>query len=145
MKPRFKYLPHTADIEFIAYGKNLEETIETSALAMLSAIIDQKKLNKVKAREKSILISEKADTVENLVWFTLQDIISKRDELDLNAFRFSVSKLENKEGKFKLAGRLFYKDAKPDYTLLDIKAVTPHDLRVSKTKKGYSINIVADV
>lgn len=144
-KMPFKYLSHTADVEFAAYGKDMKEAIENSALALLNVALDVKKINDEKGVIKTISIREKADTIENLVWFVLQDIISKRASGYLNAFKFKIEKIEEKENSAFLGGRLFYKKLKDDYTLLDVKAVTPHDLKVLKTKNGYSINVVIDV
>lgn len=144
-KVPFKYLSHTADVEFAAYGKDTKEAIENSALALLNVALDVKKISGQKGAIKTVTINEKAATIENLVWFVLQDIISKRASGYLNAFKFKVDKLEENEKATKLSGRLFYKKLKEDYTLLDVKAVTPHDLKVSKTRKGCSINVIIDV
>jgi SHS2 domain-containing protein len=144
-KAPFKYLSHTADVEFVAYGKDIKEAIENSGLALLNVALDLKKINASKGKVKTAGINEKADTVENLVWFVLQDIISMRAAGYLSAFKFKVDKLEKNRKGVNLKGRLFHKKLKEDYTLLDVKAVTPHDLRVTKTKSGYSINVIIDV
>ena len=143
-RPRFRYLSHTADVELVGYGRGLEEAIENSALAVLSVALDVKKIEKSKGTEESLIIRERADTVENLVWFVLQDILSKKEALGLSAFRLKVDTL--KEGRaFSLKGRLFYKKLKENYALLDVKAVTPHDLKVTKGKEGYSVGVTLDV
>ena len=43
---KFKFLEHTADAKFQAYGKNMEEAFSNAALAMFSIITDTKKIKK---------------------------------------------------------------------------------------------------
>lgn len=140
---RFRYLPHTADIKFVAYGDTFKDALENAAGAMLNIMLDTKRVKEEKARVESIAISEKGGTLEELVWFTLQDILSKADEKALNAFEFKINKLDDK--KLKLSGRLFFKDTKKDYHLLEVKAVTPHDLKVEKKKGRWRIFVLVDV
>jgi SHS2 domain-containing protein len=142
-KIKFRYLPHTADVKFVAYGSSFKEALENAAKAMLGIMLDVKKLEKLKAKPKTLKISESADTKEEIVWFTLQDLLSKIDEKALNAYYFKVESLE--EGKkIKLRGSLFFKEAEKDYHLLEIKAVTPHDLKVEKGK-FWKIFVLVDV
>lgn len=144
-KARFRYLSHTADIEFVAYGRDAKEAIENAALALLNVALDVKKIAAARGRIETVKISEKADTIENLVWFVLQDIISKRSAEYLSAYKFEVEKLDETEGRLSLSGRLFHKKLKEDYTLLDVKAVTPHDLLVKTKKRECSITVTIDV
>lgn len=141
---RFRYLPHTADMEFVAYGRDLKEALESAAYALLNIILDLKAIDKEKGITKSVTIREKAKTFEDLAWFTLQDILSKRDTSSLNATSFKIKKIKgNKE--ISLSGQLLYKKIRGDYTMLDVKAVTPHDLKITRGKKDWSINVVVDV
>ncbi len=142
---RFRYLSHTADVEFIAYGKDYESAIENAALALLNVMLDIKRIRVKRGKTYSIRITESADTVENLVWFVLQDILSKRASQYLSAYSFEVDRIGNAKNKFGIAGRLLYKRLEGDYTILDVKAVTPHDLKVLRTRTGYSITVTVDV
>ncbi|MGC8776779.1 MAG: archease [Candidatus Micrarchaeia archaeon] len=140
---KFRYLPHTADVKFVAYGKSFKEALENAAKAMLGIMLDIKKIENSSAKPKSIQINESASTKEDLVWFTLQDLLSKIDEKALNAYDFKVTKLEGVK-KLKLKGKLFFKEVGKDYHLLEIKAVTPHDLRVEKAK-NWKVFVLVDV
>ena len=52
---KYKFLPHTADVKFRAYGKSLEEAFSNAALALTSVITDP---SKVEAKvEKKISVS----------------------------------------------------------------------------------------
>ena len=142
---KFSYLPHTADIAFVGYGPTLKKALENSATALLNVMLDLKSVSKVKAAEASVHINESADSKENLVWFTLQDILSKVDTIKLNALRFEVTRLSQGPKGLKLNGRLVYKKSKADNSLLSVKAITPHDLRVEKNDGVYAIHVVIDV
>ncbi len=142
---KFRYLSHTADIEFLAYGKDTKSAIENAALALLSIMLDVRKIKAARAKTSSIRIVEHAETIENLVWFVLQDVLSKRASEYLNAYAFEVDRLIKSGSKFKLSGRLLHKNLEGDHTILDVKAVTPHDLKVFKTKTGCSITVTVDV
>ncbi len=143
--PKFRYLPHTADIEFSAYGKDVSEAMENAALALLSVVLDVKKIRSSRKATKSIKISEEADTLENLTWFVLQDINSKRASSYISAYGFKVDSFAKAGGKYIIKGRLLYKKLAEDYTLLDVKAVTPHDLSVKLRKGRCTMTVTLDV
>lgn len=141
---RYRYLPHTADMRFRAYGRNFNEALENSALALLNIMLDIKKIEGSKAENESIAITESGDSEGEIVWFTLQDILSKIDSRQLNAYSFKVTSI--KRGKrIKMSGRLMYKKVKENHAMLSVKAVTPHDLTVKKIGSRISVNVVVDV
>ena len=35
---KYKYLPHTADAKFVAYGNNIDEVLENCAIAMFNIL-----------------------------------------------------------------------------------------------------------
>jgi SHS2 domain-containing protein len=140
----FRYLPHTAEIKFKAYGDDFDSAIESSAIAMLNTMLEIKMISKDNSKTGSIKIRERAHTKEELVWYTLQDILSKVDEKMLNAYEFRVSSIKEKEGAITLVGELFFKKTKEDFHLLEVKAVTFSELCV-KAGKRWSISVILDV
>ena len=142
---RFRYLKHMADVEFEAYGKDMKEALENAAVAILGITLDTRKISELGSPDKYVPISEKADTIEKLVWFVLQDIVTQRSSRYLNAFDFKVDVFEERRGRFTLKGRLIYKDIGRDYTLLDVKAVTPSGLTASESKRRCTIRAIVDV
>ena len=141
---RYRYLRHTADVEFVAYGKDVKELIENAALAMLNVMINTKEVENSGGRTSSITITESGGSNDDIVWYTLQDMLSRVDAQQLHAFKFTVDSIR-KNGAIKLKGRLYYKNTKRNYFLLGVKAVTPHGLKVKKSGNVYSTNIVLDV
>ena len=52
-KEKFVYLEeHTADVAFIAYGKDLNEAFENAAKAMFNVMTDISKVDKKEGREE---------------------------------------------------------------------------------------------
>ena len=144
-KTSFRYIPHTADVSFMAYGPTLKGAIESAAHAMLNLMFDLKRLNKDKGKIRTSAILVSAPSDEQLVWFTLQEIASKVDEKGLKAYRFEVSEIKKARQGAKLRGRIFHKDAKEYMALMDVKAVTPHNLAVKKIRGRWGIRVVLDV
>lgn len=142
---KFRYLPHTADMAFVSYGSTFRMALGNSALALLNIMLDLKAISKDRGTEAGIKIKESAPNKEELVWFTLQSILSKIDAKKINAYRFDVSRISERNGRHFLEGRLLYRKTKSDYSLLSVKAVTPHGLKIDKRQGIYSINVVVDV
>lgn len=141
---KFRYLPHTADMRFRSYGTDFRHSLENAALALLNTMLDIKGINADKSKESRIIIRESADTEEELAWFTLQDILSKVDSRKLNAYSFKINSIERKK-RMKLSGVLHRKLSKKDFSMLSVKAVTPHDLKVERKNGITSIQVVIDV
>jgi len=87
---KYKFLKHTADVKFQAFGKNVEEVFENSALALKESICGK---IKVKSNfKKKIKVSGK--DFESLLYKFLEEIIYL-----LDGENFLVSKVENMEIK----------------------------------------------
>lgn len=144
---KYKYLPHTAEMEFAAYGSSFSEMVENAAEALLNIMLDIKKIAKSEGKERSLVIKERVRTHDDAVWYSLQDILSKVDEKALSAYRFEVDGVGKPDAKgyFRISGRLLYKELGKDLSLLEVKAVTPHDLKVVHEKGRWSVRIVVDV
>ena len=142
---RFEYISHTADVAFLAYGKDFNSALENAAFALLNLMLDIKRIKSLRAKKREVHIEDMASTKEDLVWYLLQDILSKVDAEKLNAYDFQLKEIREMHGKIKATGKLTCKDDTGDFALLSLKAVTPHDLNVNQGKAGWSIKVVADV
>ncbi len=141
---KFRYLPHTADIEFIAYGRTVKELLNNSLLALFTAMSEVKRVERADEKPGFFAISEKAASREEIIWYMLQDALSKIDALGVTAFDAKVVAMkETKDGIYSKC-TIAYKRTK-DYPKFDVKAVTPHDLKV-KVKDGVLyVRITLDV
>ncbi|MEM3781746.1 MAG: archease [Candidatus Micrarchaeaceae archaeon] len=142
---KYRYLPHTAEKAFVAYGSTFVKALENAAEAMLGIMFDIKKIREQRAGVASASISKRARNKEDLVWYALQGILEEVDEKGLNAYAFKVRSYSSRAGIESLKGAIVYKRLRADFSLLDIKAVTPYDLSVKNSARGWLIHVVVDV
>ena len=78
-KAAYRYLPHTADVEYVAFGKNINEAFGNAALALFNTTAYIGALQKSTGKEKTVGIKAKSDNIEDLVWRGLQLCLSEAD------------------------------------------------------------------
>ena len=142
---KFRYLPHTADMRFRSYGGSFKAALDNAALALLNIMLDIGKIRSKAKATMAVRISQRADTEEDLVWFTLQDILSKVDAKKLNAYQFQTKSIRRSGGAIALEGVLSCSRSKEDNALLSVKAVTPHGMRISRKARLIVIDVTVDV
>ncbi|MGC8538334.1 MAG: archease [Candidatus Micrarchaeia archaeon] len=145
MQRKFIYVPHTAEMKFIAYGKSERQAIENSALAMLNIMFDIEKIRRAKSVAKAVSIRSKAYSPADLVWHTLQKILTIVDEKELKPYSFKVFGIKSVGKVLALKGKLFYKSTDVECYRTEIKAVTPYALQVVYKKGVWRISVVVDV
>ncbi|MDP4012163.1 MAG: archease [Candidatus Nanoarchaeia archaeon] len=137
---KFKFLEKiaTADIAFESYGKTLRELFENTALAFADVTAD---LKSVKAKTKKIIRLENEDSEQLLFDFIGELIYIK----DADYFIFKEFYIKLKEGK--LIAECYGEkiNSKKHNLRNDVKAITYHMYKISKTKSGYKAMIVLDV
>lgn len=139
---KFKFLKDVAvaDVAFEAYGDNLNELLESGALALTSVMVDLKSIKK--NIKKEVKLNSK--DVEGLFYDFLSEIIYLKDAEQL---LFSFFKVDVDENKMELKAEL--EGDKIDYNKQvldkDVKAVTYHLFKIEKLKKGYKATVVLDI
>lgn len=134
---KFKFLEHTADIKFQAFGKSPEEAFSNSALALAEVMTKKTKINaKVK---KKISVSGK-DT-GSLLYNFLEEFLFL---FDSEGFILSkIEKIKIKDGKLEaeVSG-----DSVRNYRISqDVKAITYNQMFVKKEKNKFITQVVLDV
>jgi len=137
---KFKFLEHTADIKFQAFGKNLEEAFENSALAMFNSMSD-KKIKTI--TNKKIKVEGK--DLENLLYTFLEELLFLLDSKNFFVSKTKLKITEGKNKKFILNADIFGDDAKKYGMKIDVKAVTYNEMFVKKTGKNWVCQVVLDV
>ncbi len=139
----YEYLEHTADIKFIAYGKNLEEVFENAALAMFNVIIDTEKVSE-KTAEEIIL---KSPDLESLLVDWLSELLYLFEVNEIVFKKFRVEEIREEEGEYSItsraSGEKYYPESHPFET--EIKAVTYNQLEVEKIDDGWKAQVVVDI
>ncbi|MBS3066255.1 archease [Candidatus Pacearchaeota archaeon] len=134
---KYKFLPHTADVKFKAYGKTLNESFENSALAMFNVMYT----GKIKS-SKQIKFSIKGKDFENLLYLFLEKLL-----ILLDSKNFLVSKIKVKINiKDMSLNTLVYGDNSGNYSLnTGIKSVTYNEMFVKKIDGKWVCQVVLDV
>ena len=129
----YRFLEHTADILFEAYGKSYEEAFQNSAHAMLSIFGTAGK-------------SERADfsvTAHNIEELTVQALADMLAYMDTHEMVFSsVQVTAFDAGKRHIEFTALGEKKQPRDT---VKAVTYHEMMVKEDKGEWTIRILLDV
>ena len=135
---KFKFLEHTADIKFQAFGKSIEEMFGNSALAMFNSMYDGKVKDKKKLKVKA-----KGKDFESLLYNFLEELLVLFDGEGFFLSKEGKMKIDKK--KFLLEAEVVGDDAK-NYTFdIDVKAITYHQMFVKQEKGGWICQVVVDV
>ena len=134
---RFVFLPHTADIKFRAFGKNLNEVFENSALAFTSVLHDGKIKKDV---NKKFLI--KGNDLEALMFRFLEEILFL---FETEGFLISNIKVKLSDDKKNLKVEAFGEEKLAGRARHYIKAVTYNDMFIKKSAGRWTAQVVIDV
>jgi len=134
---KFKFLEHTADVKFQAFGKKVEEVFENSALAFKEAVCGKRKIKE----EKEKIIKVNGRDFESLMYVFLEKILYL-----LEAEGFLISKVkEIKINKFTLKAVLVGDSAKNYKFTNSVKAITYSEMFIKKQKGKWIGQVVVDV
>ncbi len=129
----YKFLEHTADLLFEAYGKTYEKALQNAAKAMFSVFGDANEKEKA-----SFKLS--AHNIEELTVHALADLLAYMDTHEIVFSRIEVKKFDSKANSLEIDAWGEKKQPKDS-----VKAVTYHELMVKKGKDGWTIRILLDV
>jgi len=147
---KFKFLPHTADIKFQAFGENLEECFENAGLALINIIYK----DTIKAKQKKTIRVKGMDK-EGVLYNFLEEFLYL---LEVGEFLISEIKnikigssfkIRNKKKKYEitLTAEVYGDDIKNYKAETHVKAITYNDMFVKhdlRTKK-FICQVVVDV
>lgn len=134
---KFKFVNHTADVEFLAYGKTLGKCFENSALAMFRSMYHEK----IKPVKK-IKIKVKGKDVNSLLYNFLEELLVL---LDSKNFFISKISVNIDLDKLTLEGEVYGDNAGKYNISLYVKAVTYNHMEVKKVKDLWRARVVLDV
>lgn len=135
--PKYKFLEHTADIKFQAFGKSLDIAFENSALAMLKSmhggkVMEKKKIKfKVKGKDLGALLYNFLE--EFLFLFETKGFLASKVKVKINK--------DQKSLKAEVIG-----DKAKNYNIeMHIKAVTYNEMFVHKSRGKWVCQVVLDI
>lgn len=137
---KYKFLDHTADVMFQAFGRSLNELFENSALATEATMIDLKEIKQDIKRKVNL----KNMSIETLLYDFLSELLYFKDaELLL----FSKIKVEiKKKNIYYLKAILSGEKLNEKHSQkVDVKAVTFHKFEIRKRAKDYAATVILDI
>ncbi len=153
MRGGYRYIEHTADVEFVAYGDTPEDLFENALLAMFNTVADIRKLAAHKSKASKFEIRAKGDNTEDLVWETLQSALSISEAKGVFAYKVEkplYKTMHNSKCLFSAICSAKAKDQR--FAKLEVKGVSRFDLKFReaahgsrKDGHGFEVNVVLDV
>ncbi len=139
---KFKFLAHTADAKFQAYGKTLDEAFSNSALAMFSIIVETRFIDKKISKK----ISLKSSDLDSLLYKFLEKLLYLLDTQFFLLADIKSLKVSKKADGFSLDSEVVGDKFHEKYELLgSVKAVTYNQMFIKKVKGKYIAQVVVDI
>ncbi|MFH1053179.1 MAG: archease [Candidatus Woesearchaeota archaeon] len=127
----------TSDVLFEAYGKDLRQVFENSALALFTLMC---KIDKVKPKKQNI-IYVKGKNPEDLFFNWLNELIALVDTEEMFYSRFVIEQIDEN----KLKAKVFGQSISPETGNVVVKSTTLYKFKLEKTKKGYTTRFSVDI
>ena len=141
----YRYLSHTADVEFLAHGSTLEMAFKNALLALFDTVSYTERISEDKSKSRTFLLHERVKTLDKLLWYALQDALSIMDMKDMFAYRVSGLKIRESKGHYTLVAKVHAKKRRIEDSKLDAKGVSMYDLKVGREKGRFFARAVVDV
>lgn len=139
---QYKFLPHTADAKFQAFGKTLDEAFENSAYAMTDIITDHKKI-KLKIKKK---IKVESEDQKALLYDFLEQFLILLDSEDFLLGEISELKIKKKKDSLILTSLIIGDNHHENYEIeTSIKAVTYQEMFIKKEKGDFVVQVIVDI
>jgi len=130
----------TADVAFVAYGKNLDELFINSALAMFELITNTKQIKPL--RSKKIKVT--GNDLQSLMFNWLNELLIYIDGENLAFSKFDV-KIDEKKFKLEAVCKGEKINPKKHEIKSEIKAATYHKLEIKKERKIWKSQVILDI
>ncbi len=145
MAKGYRYMGHTADVEFLAYGSTLEISFKNALMALFETIAYTKKVSEEKTKTQRFALKVKARSEEELLCYALQDAISIMDSESLFAYKVTKLKTVKTAKGYALAANVLAKSRTDKDSKLEIKGVSMYDLKIEKKNGKVTSRVVVDV
>ena len=135
----YRELPHTADLAWRLWGKDLPELFENAGRALSATLTDRRYLRGRVTREVSLTAGDReallVDWLNHLLYLFDLDGFLGRD--------FQVESLNDERLEARVTGESFDPARHPERT--GVKAATFHQLSIVPVKDGWEATVVLDL
>jgi SHS2 domain-containing protein len=129
----------TADVAFLAYGRDLNELFANAALAMFEVMINTKQVEKKK--EEKVYVE--GHDLESLMFNWLNELLYISDSKNLAFSKFDV-KVDEKNFKLKAVCKGEEIDPQKHETRTVVKAATYHQMKIWK-EDVWKAQVILDI
>ena len=137
---KYKFLQHTADIKFQAFGDSTEKCFENAGYALLNIMCRQKIKSALKKR-----IIVRGNDFESLLYNFLEEFLFLLDSENFLLGEIKEIKINKKKNKYELIAEICG-DKTSDYEMsANVKAITYHEMFVRQEKEKWVCQVVVDV
>lgn len=138
---KYKYLPHTADAEFLAYGKTIEEAFTNAAEATFAILKDPEEIKPEIKKEFAI----EAKRIHSLLYDFLEEVLIFLDTDGWLLSKVDEIKIEKTEDGYKLKCTCSGDSYKNYEVAGNIKSVTYNNMEIKETPEGWQLRVVIDI
>lgn len=138
----FKYIDHTADAKFIAYGQTIEEAFENAALAMMNVMIKTDTISDNIIHEVIL----QSPNLDDLLFDWLSEFLFLMDAENLIFGKFKVINIQQKSENFNLIANIYGEciDHSKHFFDTEVKAATYNEMLIHKVENGWILQVTVD-
>lgn len=143
VKKKYEFLEHTADVYIAAYGESLEEAFENAALSMFDVMTEVERVeHKV---EDHVEVS--GYDYYALLYNWLEKLLVLFETKGNLYSRFAVSRIREAPDDLKFEARIWGEpyDAEKHPQKVAIKAVTYHQMEITKEPRKITLRFILDI
>ncbi|MGC8567796.1 MAG: archease [Candidatus Micrarchaeia archaeon] len=146
----YKFIEHTADIGFEAYGNSYGMLLKNSYSALFSIMCYVKRIKHrvSEGLEKplSYEFSLEDKDISYLLWRSLQESISQSDAEAVFFYSAEAISLKGSETGFKVDITLMGVPKRPEFAKLDVKSMTFYNFSIGRSKTGLlTLTAIVDI
>ncbi|MGC8669950.1 MAG: archease [Candidatus Micrarchaeia archaeon] len=146
---RYKFIDHTADIEFVAFGTTPRLLFKNALLALFDTTAYIDRLSRKRGKVYKIKVIAKEKDMESLLWDILQSTFSKCDAKGLFGYNAESLSIKKHDNWYEAVALLNAKKKCPECARLDVKGISKYEMRLETSKRGgkniISAYVVVDV
>jgi SHS2 domain-containing protein len=140
---KFRLLDYMSDALVQSYGRTLEEGFSNAASAMTAVMVDLRRVSPTPLTRE--VVAEGFDE-ESLLYNWLEEVLVKKD-IDQEIFRSSRVKIKRTSKGLSLRGTLHGEsvDARRHVFKCDVKAITYHEMSITRKDGRYTLRFLLDL
>ena len=138
----YEYLPHTADVQLHAWGKNIEEAFERVTVAMFGYMTE---IEKVEAKRKEIVVAKGTTDLKSLLYKLMDEFLYLFCTEGFTARELRILELDRKNLTIRAEGFGETFDLKKHPQGTEVKAITYSAMQIHEKFDRVDVFVVIDI